>query len=315
MAMQQLLTPGFHGYSVKFSPFYDDLMACGGASNFGLVGNGRLTVARRTPQGIIPDKTYDTQDGVFDCSWNELNEHQLATCGGDGSVKLWDLNVAQYPIMNWREHDREAFAVEWNYTRKDCFLTGSWDTTLKLWRPDQSKSIATWKGHSQCVYAVAWCPHQPDVFASASGDGSVKLWDCKSPQPLQSLATHAQEVLTVDWNKYRPNVLATGSVDKSIKLWDVRQPRRELEQLQGHDYAVRRVRFSPYHANILASASYDMTIRLWDINIPMGQPLRSILDHHTEFVFGIDFSLHTQGQLATYSWDERATVVQIPDLG
>ena len=37
---------------------------------------------------------YDTQDGLFDCSWSEINENQLVTACGDGSIKLWDIKLA-----------------------------------------------------------------------------------------------------------------------------------------------------------------------------------------------------------------------------
>ena len=37
-------TPGFNPYSVQWSPFYPDQIAIGTAANFGIVGNGRLTV-------------------------------------------------------------------------------------------------------------------------------------------------------------------------------------------------------------------------------------------------------------------------------
>ncbi|KAJ1654825.1 peroxisomal targeting signal 2 receptor [Dispira simplex] len=306
-------TTGYHGYAVKFSPFYDNVLACAGAANFGLVGNGRLTILRVPPDGPFNiDKSYDTQDGIFDCTWNELNEHQIATGGGDGSIKLWDLTIPQQPIMNWREHTREVFSVEWNYTRKTTFLSASWDTSVKLWSPESPTAVSTWQEHTQCVYAASWCPYEPDTFATVAGDGLLKLWDCKTPHAVATICAHTGEALALDWNKYRPHCLATGSVDKSIKLWDTRNPRLPLETLLGHEYAVRRLKFSPHHDAQLASASYDMTARVWDINAPMGQPMRKVLDYHTEFVFGVDFNLFIPGQLATCAWDETVAVVQLP---
>ncbi|RKP33801.1 WD40-repeat-containing domain protein [Dimargaris cristalligena] len=308
-------TAGFNGYSVQFSPFYEHVIACAGAANFGLVGNGRLTVATDLPNNDLRiDHQYDTQDGTFDCSWNELNENQIASCGGDGSIKLWDLTIPNQPIRNWREHQREIFSVEWNYTKKDTFLTGSWDTSIKLWRPDQLVSQSTWSEHTQCVYSVSWCPHQLDTFASASGDLTVKLWDVKSPRSTATIPAHSHEVLSVDWNKYRPHILASSSADKSIRIWDARNTRRAMDTFLGHDYAVRRVKFSPHQDNLLASASYDMTTRIWDLNNPLGQPQRLVLDYHTEFVFGVDFNLYVPGQMATCAWDEQVVISQLPSL-
>ena len=37
-------TEGYNGYSVAFSPFFENKIACASAANFGIVGNGRLWV-------------------------------------------------------------------------------------------------------------------------------------------------------------------------------------------------------------------------------------------------------------------------------
>ena len=36
---------------------------------------------------------YDTQDGIFDVAWSEMHENQIASAGGDGSIKLWDISL------------------------------------------------------------------------------------------------------------------------------------------------------------------------------------------------------------------------------
>lgn len=37
---------------------------------------------------------YDTQDGLFDVAWSEINENQLVTSSGDGSIKMWDATLS-----------------------------------------------------------------------------------------------------------------------------------------------------------------------------------------------------------------------------
>ena len=89
-------TEGFNGYSIKYSPFHDSRLAVAASANFGLVGNGRVYVLGLTAEGIIAEKTFDTQDGLFDLAWSEVHENQLVVASGDGSVKLFDtgLNVS-----------------------------------------------------------------------------------------------------------------------------------------------------------------------------------------------------------------------------
>ncbi|RKP25064.1 WD40-repeat-containing domain protein, partial [Syncephalis pseudoplumigaleata] len=258
-------TQGFNGYAVQFSPFFEDRLACASAANFGLVGNGRLWILRSGagPQGMDVEKLYDTQDGLYGLAWSEQHENQLVTSSGDGSIKLWDITLSEFPIQHWTEHTKEVYSVNWNLIRKDTFLSASWDLT---WLPERRESLATFGAHQHCVYEAIWSPHEADVFASACGDRIVRVWDVRQPaQPAMTIHGHQGEVLSLDWNKYQPHTIATGSVDKSIRVWDARRPDRELGCALGHEYAVRRVRYSPHHAHLLASASYDMTVRVWDM--------------------------------------------------
>lgn len=39
---RRVATPNFAGYSLAFSPFFPNKLACASSMNYGLVGNGRL---------------------------------------------------------------------------------------------------------------------------------------------------------------------------------------------------------------------------------------------------------------------------------
>lgn len=57
---------------------------------------------------------------------------------------------------------------------------------------------------------------------------------------------------------------------------------------------------SPHHHSVIASCSYDFTTRFWDF-ASQPTPLETI-QHHTEFVCGVDFNLHVQGQVIKCSF-------------
>lgn len=52
---------------------------------------------------------------------------------------------------------------------------------------------------------------------------------------------------------------------------------------------------SPHNGTLLASCSYDFTVRTW--NISNGTCPLETIEHHTEFVLGLDFNLHLPGQV------------------
>ena len=64
---------------------------------------------------------FTTQDSLYDLAWSEIHASQVLTASGDGSIKLFDCNLNDFPIQNWREHNREVFSVHLNLIAKDRF--------------------------------------------------------------------------------------------------------------------------------------------------------------------------------------------------
>lgn len=341
--MLEFRTAGFNGYAVKYSPFFDNRLALSAGANFGLVGNGRLFILNLTAQGIVCEKFFETQDCLFDTAWSESHENQLLTAGGDGSIKLFDINLAQFPIASWQEHAREVFAVHWNLIHKSTFLSSSWDGTVKIWNPEMKESQVTLPIHS-CVYSAQFSPHHPDIVTAVARDSHLRVFDLRTPASASNHLTLAipihtppkmpppgwmpqaagpTECLTHDWNKYRDSIIATGGVDGVIRTFDIRSPGAgPISMLTGHEYAVRRVSWSPHLSDTLLSASYDMSCRVWTDGSTMGVDQQKMggnmthggrelgkMDRHTEFAMGVDWCLFgAEGWCATCAWDEKVLV-------
>ncbi|OWM72956.1 hypothetical protein CDL15_Pgr001070 [Punica granatum] len=294
----------------NLGPFYENRLAVATAQNFGILGNGRVHVLSLPPSPGAPVAeiaAYDTADAVYDIAWSESHDSILVAAVADGSVKVYDSNLppASNPLRSLHEHSREVHSVDYNPTRRDSFLTASWDDSVKLWTVDRPASIRTFKEHAYCVYAAAWNPRHADVFASASGDCTVRVWDVREPGSTMIIPAHDFEVLYTDWNKYDDCILATASVDKTIRVWDVRSFRVPVTVLNGHSYAVK---FSPHRGSLMVSCSYDMAVCLWDYMVE--DALIGRYDHHTEFAVGVDMSVLVEGLLASTGWDELVYVWQ-----
>ncbi|KAJ9667780.1 peroxisomal targeting signal 2 receptor [Coniosporium apollinis] len=344
--MLEFRTQGFNGYSVKYSPFFDSRIAVAASANFGLVGNGRLYILGLTPNGVVAEKWFDTQDSLYDLAWSEAHESQVLCASGDGSIKLFDLNLSDFPIASWSEHAREVFSVHWNLLTKTTFLSSSWDGTIKIWDPSVSSSITTLPTHS-CTYSASFSPHNPSVLSAVSSDSHLRVFDLRTPASASnhltlSIPIHTPpkprmgvpapvgippaEALTHDWNKYRESVLAVGGVDRAIRTFDLRSPGAgPVAVLPGHEYAVRRLAWSPHLSDVLLSASYDMTCRVWTDGSAVGvkgggegvaDPMAfgggremGRMGRHTEFVTGVDWCLFgAEGWCASCGWDERVLV-------
>lgn len=233
---------------------------------------------------------FTTQDSLYDLAWSEIHENQVLVASGDGSIKLFDATVDEFPVQGWKEHGREVFAVDWNMVAKDKFCSSSWDGTVKIWTPDRPQSLLTLPTHS-CTYSASWSPHSPDIISCVSSDSYTRVFDLRTPAsasnhltmqipihggpspnvlpPKQGLppapaSTPPSEALTHDWNKYRPSIVATAGVDRTIRTFDIRAPQQgPMSIMLGHDYAIRKISWSPHLSHLLLSASYDMTCRVW----------------------------------------------------
>jgi len=71
---------------------------------------------------------------LYDVAWSEIHEAHVAGASGDGSVKLWDVNLKDLPIRAWQEHTRETMSVDWSNLEKERFLSSSWDGSIRIVR-------------------------------------------------------------------------------------------------------------------------------------------------------------------------------------
>jgi peroxin-7 len=84
------------------------------SQNFGIVGNGKLEVFENTPRGLVPTAGFYTRDALYEVAWSEQNENHIIGGCGDGSIKLWDVTLAQKPLRGFEEHSQECASVDWN---------------------------------------------------------------------------------------------------------------------------------------------------------------------------------------------------------
>uniref|UniRef100_A0AAY5EXT0 Peroxin-7 n=1 Tax=Electrophorus electricus TaxID=8005 RepID=A0AAY5EXT0_ELEEL len=274
-----------HGYAVEISPFFPNRLACATSQYYGIAGCGTLLVLEQREPDILLLNSLDWNDGLFDVTWSESNEHVAVTGGGDGSLQIWDTANPRGPLRVLKGHTQEVYAVDWSQTRgENLLVSGSWDHTARV---------------------------VPNVYVLL-GDGMLRVWDVKAGSCQLAIPAHKAEILSCDWCKYDQSIVVTGAIDCSLCVWDVRSAGQPVAQLLGHSYAVRRVKFSPFYKTVLASCSYDFTVRFWDYS--RSPALLDTVEHHSEFVCGLDFNLHIPNQVVDCSWDETVKIYTPPCL-
>jgi len=195
------------------------------------------------------------------------------------------------PIGHTASVTSVAFSPDGRYA-----LSGSMDTTLKLWEVDTGREVRSYSGHIHGVYSVAFSPNGRYVL-SGSGDGALKLWDVTTGRQVRSFIGHTGLVRSLAFSSDGFYALS-GSDDKTLKLWIVSSG-KEIRTLSGHTDRVNSVAFSP-NGRYALSGSNDMTMRLW--HIATGKEERSFfVMGHKSPIYSVAFT--PDGRCAVASLD------------
>lgn len=98
-------------------------------------------------------------------------------------------------------------------------LTGSLDTTLRVWNIENGEELMILTGHSASVTALSVSPDGRYV-ASGALDWTVRVWDLKDSTVLRVLSGHSELISSVCFSEESYSLVST-SVDGTLMVWDM----------------------------------------------------------------------------------------------
>ena len=143
----------------------------------------------------------------------------------------------------------------------DQFLSGSSDSSVKLWSATERKLVAEFAGHKGGITCLAVGPGD-QVFVSGSTDSTLRLWNLEKGSEVALFVGHTERVNCV---VITPNgaFCISGSADSSLILWSLTDL-CQVSTLTGHSDWIDCLVISA-DGRYCASGSRDLSIRLWGV--------------------------------------------------
>ncbi|KAF2834561.1 F-box/WD repeat-containing protein pof1 [Patellaria atrata CBS 101060] len=163
----------------------------------------------------------------------------------------------RYKTQIFRGHRNGVTCLQVDDT---TLVTGSYDSTIKVWNVENGEELQTLRGHTMGIRCLQF--DETKLF-SGGMDGKVIMWDWKSGKILRVLVDRGHPSKGFVGLHFDGEVLAAGNMDGTIFVWDFGNATNFL--LKGHTDWTNSVRVDA-PSRTLFSASDDRTARLWDLN-------------------------------------------------
>lgn len=187
------------GYAIDFAP-----LPSGNASATArlLTGDndGFIYLTSRTQGGGWVTNNLDRpfrghEGSVEDIQWSPSESSVFASCGGDGTVRVWDTrSKSRAPAITVRaaKGHVDVNVISWSRSTTHLLASGAddgewgvWD--LRQWKPSTGGSsavketkaspLASFNYHKEPITSLEWHPTDDSIVAVSSADNTVTLWD------------------------------------------------------------------------------------------------------------------------------------------
>ncbi|XP_076309508.1 LOW QUALITY PROTEIN: transducin beta-like protein 3 [Tachypleus tridentatus] len=223
----------------------------------------------------------------------------MASSSKDNCLRIWRMDSDSGEvscIFSGRGHTHEVGTISCSRLSTNFIVSGSKDTTLKVWNIPTSKHLTNYSSHPEALSALfTEHAHDKDInsvvvapndklIATGSQDKTAKIWTLSGLSLLGVLRGHRRGVWCVVFSPV-DQVLATSSADGTIKIWSLTDLTCVMT-FEGHDSSVLKVMFLSRGMQLLSSSS-DGNIKLWTIKL---NECVKTLDEHIDKVWALTAS-------------------------
>ncbi|KAF9880522.1 WD repeat containing protein pop1 [Colletotrichum karsti] len=221
----------------------------------------------RCLQILMPTETGKTHDGKAIVA---PQKPLIITGSRDSQLRVWRLpevgsrryiqtgppandTDCPYFIRTLSGHTHSVRAIS---AHGDTLVSGSYDSTVRVWRISTGESLHVLHGHSQKVYSVV-LDHERNRCISGSMDSLVKIWDLNTGACLHTLEGHSLLVGLLDLRDER---LVSAAADSTLRIWDPENGKCK-NVLTAHTGAITCFQ----HDGRKVISGSEKTVKMWDI--------------------------------------------------
>ncbi|KUL88512.1 hypothetical protein ZTR_05458 [Talaromyces verruculosus] len=170
---------------------------------------------------------FKDQLAIKDVKWSHGEfDTVIATAAANGRIITYDLQRAGLELSRLNGHNRQVHKLAFNPHRPAWLLSGSQDSTIRMWDLRSAspaatiQSISRYSSNSDAVRDIRWSTGDGTVFATATDSGAIQCWDYRQTKaPQLKITAHEKPCYAVDWHPDGKHLVSAGT-DRQVKVWD-----------------------------------------------------------------------------------------------
>lgn len=182
----------------------------------------------------------------------------------DNKIYLLDGEANPIGILEGHTGAINSLSLEKKGQNQWVLVSGSWDTTAKVWDLETKNLLHTLEGHAYAVSVLAF-----KVIITGSQDGKIHFWDMETGKKIKTIEKAHTDIIRELAKVESIEAFLSCSNDESIKLWTLQGDL--LQHFKGHEsyvFSVKSLSLGKY-----VSASDDRTVKIWSQDGQCGQTI------------------------------------------
>ena len=146
--------------------------------------------------------------------WKDTIAVGLGTCE---IVTLNAITGSQTAVLSGHTGTVESLAFS---SDGILLVSGSDDTTAKLWDVQTGGVVKTFYGHTDYIHCVSISPDHT-TFASGSEDNTIRLWCIQTGECFCVINGHSDSIKYVSFSPTNSQLLISASNDNTVRQWNI----------------------------------------------------------------------------------------------